>query len=155
MCIITTRKVGRSISKKKQEATSLPRESDEVIRMSKKQNWEREKAKSTLNVNKAVSENLNEYQGDYRESKHNQRLVKNKHQCNHSTNARRDNGLEADVNVDKDSGESSQKFLQLDFSRLKANAEPEPETPERITMGNVKKSEEPSKSLWSSSNELE
>jgi len=71
----------------------------------------------------------------------------------HSTSARRENGLEAEGNADKDSGESSQKVLNLDFSRLQSKSGNA--TPERITMKNIQKFEDQSKSLWSSSNELE
>lgn len=91
-------------------------------------------------------------QGNYRPSRHSR---KGKHhvQQMHSTEGRRDNGLEADGAVDKDSGESSQKMLNLDFSKLKAKSGNA--TPERVTMKHVKKSEEPSRSLWSSSNDLD
>ena len=55
----------------------------------------------------------------------------------------------ADPSVDKDSGESSQKILRLDFNRLKAGNE-ENSSHAPIIKG-LKKSEEWSKSLWSSS----
>ena len=56
-----------------------------------------------------------------------------------STN-KRDNGLGADPSVDKDSGESSQKILKLDFNRLRAGNEET--SSQAFNMKGIKKSEE-------------
>lgn len=53
---------------------------------------------------------------------------------------KRDNGLGADPSVDKDSGESSQRILKLDFNRLRAGNE-ECSSQTRNLKG-IKKSEE-------------
>lgn len=53
-------------------------------------------------------------------SKHSPTFPKSTGHQMHSASAKRENGLEADGTVDKDSGESSQKVLKLDFKRLHA-----------------------------------
>jgi hypothetical protein len=89
-------------------------------------------------------------QGMRRVSKHSPEFPKKLGMQTHSESAKRENGLEA-ANNDKDSGESSQKVLKLDFQKLKANYE---HSQAEGTMKNVKKSEK-TKSLWSSSNDVD
>jgi hypothetical protein len=92
-------------------------------------------------------------QGDQRVSKHSPEFPKTKNQQAHSCNIRRENGLEGDGNVDKDSGEGRDDGLKLDFQRLHSGYNnPQPETRGKKIL---KKSEERTKSLWSSSNEPE
>lgn len=75
-------------------------------------------------------------QGLHRISRHNTMVpIASGHHI-HSTSAKHENGLEGEGAVDKDSGESSQKVLKLDFQRLHSNYENM--IPERVTMRNIK-----------------
>lgn len=86
-------------------------------------------------------------------SKHSRNFPKTTGHQMHSTEAKRENGLESEIPADKDSGESSQKVLKLDFQRLHSGYKNE--GPERVTMKNINKSGSQTKGYWSSSNEVE
>ena len=69
-----------------------------------------------------------------------------------SENAEGENGKKCDQVLDKDSGESSQKLVKLEFKGAN-NIIPKPK--EHKKLNNTKKSDIRSKSGWSSSNDVE
>lgn len=121
----------RKPKRKNNDAVSCPRNDDSFITSPNIAKPKLEGFKSSV-----PSGIAQQSQGAYRMSRVSKRTPQPSNQQMHSTDARRDNGLEGELNMDKDSGESSQKVLKLDFNKLKAGNDVVPL--ERITMKNVK-----------------
>lgn len=138
--------------KTKTGTASCPRNGDSVIETEANR---RSKFEEVKQESKSVLLHQSQQsQEGFRISKHSSRFPKAFGHQTHSASAKRENGLEGDVNADKDSGESSQKVLKLDFQRLHSGYDQN--NPERITMKNIKNREEGmTKSYWSSSGEVE